>query len=211
MSYLLAHPDRVASLAAAHLGLVAVALAVSLAIAFPSGIWIARHRGAPSAAALGTLGAIYTIPSLALLAVLVELFGLGVAPIFVALVAYAQFMLVRNVVAGLQGVDPAVRDAGLGLGMSPAQLLMRVELPLALPVIVGGVRIAAVAMVALATLGGYVGAGGLGTLIFTGLTLHHDDEIVAGSVASAMLAIAIDAAFRALERASKATSSADAR
>ncbi len=195
------HAAAVLALLAAHVELVALALIVAFAIALPLGI-IAVHakRGAP--VLLGALGAIYTIPSLALLALLVQAVGLGPLPIFIALVAYAQFMLVRNVVAGIESVDPAVRDAALGLGMSPRQSLLRVELPLAFPVILGGVRIAAVAMVALATLGGYVGAGGLGTLIFTGLALHHNDEILAGSIAVSALAIAIDIALRGVERLS---------
>jgi osmoprotectant transport system permease protein len=108
--------------------------------------------------------------------------------------------LVRNVVAGVRGIDPAQRDAAIGMGMSALQRIRRVELPQALPVIVGGVRIAAVAMIALATLGGYVGAGGLGSLIFIGFTLHHNDEIVAGSIAACSLAIAVDLALRLFER-----------
>lgn len=199
MSYLQTHAGHVLALLAAHVELVALALIVAFAIALPLGIIAVRaKRGAPLL--LGTLGAIYTIPSLALLALLVQAVGLGPLPIFIALVAYAQFMLVRNVVAGIQSVDPAVRDAALGLGMSPRQSLLRVELPLAFPVILGGVRIAAVAMVALATLGGYVGAGGLGTLIFTGLAIHHNDEILAGSIAVSALAITIDILLRGVER-----------
>lgn len=200
MTYLQTHPSRVLALAAAHLELVALALAVALAIALPLGVLATRSKQ-KAPLLLGTLGAIYTIPSLALLALLVQAVGLGPLPIFIALVAYAQFMLVRNVVAGIDGVDPAVRDAAIGLGMSPRQSLLRVELPLAAPVILGGVRIAAVAMVALATLGGYVGAGGLGTLIFTGLALHHNDEILAGSIVVSALAITIDGALRLAERA----------
>lgn len=199
MSYLFAHPLRVAALGAEHLALVAAALAVAFAIALPIGLALARRERA-SNLVLGVLGAIYTIPSLALLAVLVELIGLGTAPIFVALVAYAQFVLVRNVIAGVRGVDPAQRDAALGMGMSAVQRTWRVIVPQALPVVVGGVRVAAVAMVALATLGGYVGAGGLGSLIFIGFTLHHTDEIVAGSIAACALAIAIDGSLRLLER-----------
>ena len=199
MNYIVAHPARVAALALDHLEIVALALFVALAIALPLGI-VATKRSAGASAILGALGAIYTIPSLALLAVLVTLFGLGTVPLFIALVAYAQFMLVRNVVAGLTGVDPAQRDAALGIGMSEAQALFRVELQLALPVIVGGIRIAAVALIALATLGGYIGAGGLGTLIFMGLTLHHNDEIVAGSIAASALAIFVDIVIRAIQR-----------
>ena len=184
----------------AHLSIVAAALLTALAIALPVGI--ATERGTlPTTAVMGTLGAIYTIPSLALLALLVQLFGLGVAPLFVALVAYAQFMLVRNVIAGLRGVDPSVREAARGLGMSSREQLVRVDLPLAMPVIVGGVRTAAIAMIALATLGGYVGAGGLGVLIFTGLAIHHNDMIVEGSLAVCSLAVATDMLLRVLERA----------
>jgi osmoprotectant transport system permease protein len=188
-------------LAAGHLELVAVALVVALAFALPLGIFAARHpRVAPWL--LGTLGAIYTIPSLALLAVLVELFGLGFTPIFVALVVYAQFMLARNVVAGLTGVDRAQVDAARGLGMSAKQVLVRVELPQALPVLIGGVRIAAIAMIAIATLGGYVGGVGLGVLIFNGLTLHQPQMIVAGSIAASLLAIGVDVLLRLAEKRS---------
>ena len=165
MTYFTAHPARVAALAAAHLELVGVALAVAVLVAAPLGLWAARRpKVAPWL--LGTLGAIYTIPSLALLAVLVEWLGLGYTPIFVALVVYAQFMLTRNIVAGINGVDRAQVDAARGLGMSPLQIVLRVEFPQALPVLIGGVRIAAIAMISIATLGGYVGGVGLGVLIF---------------------------------------------
>jgi osmoprotectant transport system permease protein len=202
MNYIAAHPLRVAGLAAAHLELVIVALVAALVLALPLGLFAARRpRVAPWL--LGTLGAIYTIPSLALLAVFVQLFGLGFAPIFVALVVYGQFMLARNVVAGVNGVDRAQVDAARGLGMSPNQVLLRVEFPQALPVLLGGVRIAAIAMIAIATLGGYVGGVGLGVLIFNGLTLHQPQMIVAGSLAASALAIAVDALLRLAERAAR--------
>lgn len=198
MTYLAAHPWRVGALAVGHVELVAVALAIAIAIALPLGIFAARRpRIAPWL--LGTLGAIYTIPSLALLAVLVRWLGLGFAPVLAALVVYAQFMLARNVVAGITGVDSAQVDAAHAMGMSPFQVLYRVEFPLALPVFVGGVRIAAIAMIAIATLGGYVGGVGLGVLIFNGLTLHQPQMIVAGSVAVSLLAIAVDALLRRLQ------------
>jgi osmoprotectant transport system permease protein len=199
MTYLAAHPLRVALLAAAHLQLVAIALVVGLSIALPLGLYAARHpRAAPWL--LGTLGAIYTIPSLALLAVLVAWFGLGFTPIFIALVVYAQFMLARNVTAGITGVDRAQVDAARGLGMSPFQTLLRVEVPQALPVFIGGIRIAAIALIAIATLGGYVGGKGLGVLIFNGLTLHQPQMIIAGSLAASALAVVVDLALRSLER-----------
>jgi osmoprotectant transport system permease protein len=199
MNYLLAHAGNVALLAIGHLTLVVTALATALLIAVPLGLSIARNERALRVG-LGVLGALYTIPSLALLALLVEVVGLGPAPVFVALVVYAQFVLVRNVVAGVRAVDPAQRDAALGMGMSALQRVRLVDLPQALPVIIGGVRIAAVAMIALATLGGYVGAGGLGSLIFIGFTLHHTDEIVAGSIAVCTLAIGADILLRLLEK-----------
>ena len=200
MSYLLTHGTRVAALALAHVELVVAALFVACLIALPLGVAAAR-KPRLAAPLLRTLGAIYTIPSLALLALFVQLVGLGTAPIFIALVAYAQFVLVRNVEAGLRGIDPAVRDAAIGLGCSPLERLVRVEFPLALPVMLGGVRVAAVTMIALATLGGYVGADGLGTLIFTGLALHHNDMIIAGSAAASLLAVISDGALRVAERA----------
>jgi osmoprotectant transport system permease protein len=202
MTYLLAHAQQVALLAGAHMLLVATALACAFSIALPLGI-VAAHRPRLRAWVTGALGAIYTIPSLALLALLVEAVGLGPAPVFIALVAYGQFMLVRNIITGVLAVDPAQRDAALGVGMSALQTALRVDVPQALPVIVGGVRVCTVTMIALATLGGYVGAGGLGSLIFLGLTLHHNDEIVAGSLAVCALAVACDLALRSLERAVK--------
>lgn len=199
MNYIAAHAGRIGSLTLAHVAIVATALAVASAIAIPTGIYAARFQRT-GAYILGTLGAIYTIPSLALLAILVSAFGLGNVPIFIALVAYAQFVLVRNVETALRNVDPAAVDAARGLGMSATQILTRVEIPLALPVIVGGMRIATISMIAIATLGGYVGGTGLGSLIFSGLTLHHNDMIVAGSVATSVLAVAADLTFRLTER-----------
>jgi osmoprotectant transport system permease protein len=198
VSYLAAHPGRVAALALAHIELVGVALAAALLIALPLGLFAAR-RPSVSPWLLGTLGAIYTIPSLALLAVLVRWFGLGFAPVFAALVVYAQFMLARNVVAGIMGVDAAQVDAARAIGMSPLQVLWRVEFPQALPVLVAGVRIAAIAMIAIATLGGYVGGVGLGVLIFNGLTLHQPQMIVAGSIGASALAIVVDLLLRRLQ------------
>jgi osmoprotectant transport system permease protein len=199
MTYLVEHPARVALLAAGQIALVAAALAAALTIAFPLGLYAARR---PHIATwlIGILGALYTIPSLALLAVLVQAFGLGFTPIFAALVVYAQFMLARNVVAGINGVDPAQVDAARGLGMSGSQVLTRVELPQALPVLIGGVRVATIAMIAIATLAGYVGGSGLGVLIFDGLTLHQTSMIVAGSIAASLLAVVADALLRLLER-----------
>lgn len=202
MQYFVEHWTRVARLTGDHVLLVAVSLAIALAIALPLGIAAARNPriGTPL---IGLLGAIYTIPSLALLAVLVRWLGLGFLTSLVALVAYGQFVLVRNVAVGLREVPRAQVDAALGVGLSPAQMLRRVELPLALPAIVAGIRIAAIAMIGIAALAAYVGAGGLGTLIFEGLDFKQPQRILVGSIGVMLLAVVVDAALRAVERYSR--------
>jgi osmoprotectant transport system permease protein len=200
MSFILHHPAIVAARLGEHLLLTLVSLAIALAIAFPLGVYAARRPRA-GAITLGILNAIYTIPSLALLAILVAVFGLGMPTAVIALVAYAQMILVRNVAEGLRGVSPAALDAADGLGFTPFQRLTRVEIPLALPAIVGGVRIATVSLIGIATIAAWIDAGGLGTLVFEGL--HQDDpaKIVAGSIGAVALALAADVALRAIERA----------
>ena len=199
MTYLLAHGGIVAQRLGEHVVLVAIALAIALPIALPLGVLAAR-RPRLGAAILATTGALYTIPSLALLALLVVVLGIGPLSAIVALVVYAQLGLVRGVVAGLRGVDPALLDAARGLGLSPRQMLLRVEFPAALPVVLGGVRLAAITLVALATVAGWIDAGGLGTLIFDGLAEHHTQPVVVGALASMVLAIAADAALRGVGR-----------
>ncbi len=200
MSYFFGHLPAVGTYTLQHLALVGTSLLIALAIALPLGVFAARQVrvGRPL---LGVLGALYTIPSLALLAVLVRYTGLGFWTAVIVLVVYAQFMLVRNIAQGLLGVDPAQVDAARGWGMSQSQRFWRVELPLALPIVLGGVRVATVSMIAIATLAAYVGAGGLGTFIFEGLSRQYPAETLAGSIPAALLAIAVDALFRAAERA----------
>ncbi len=199
MSYLLAHPERVGGLLGQHLVLVLASLAIALLIALPLGVLAARRPRA-GAAILGVSGVLYTVPSLALLALLVAAIGLGPVTAIVALVIYAQMVLLRGVVAGLRGIDPALVDAARGLGFTARQTLLRVELPAALPVVLGGVRIAAVTLVALATVAAWIQAGGLGVLLFEGLRTDNPDKIVAGALASALLAIVADLLLRVVER-----------
>jgi osmoprotectant transport system permease protein len=202
MTFLLAHPATVAARFGEHLVLVVVALAIALAIALPLGVLAAR-RPRTGAIVLGALGAIYTIPSLALLAILVTLFGLGAPTAIVALVVYAQMILVRNIAAGLAGVSPAALDAADGLGFTRLQRLLRVEFPLALPALLGGVRIATVSLIAIATVAAWIDAGGLGALVFEGLHQNNPDKIIAGSLGAIALAVVAELVLRALERASK--------
>jgi len=137
----------------------------------------------------------------ALLALLVAVLGLGKPTAIVALVVYAQMILIRGVVAGLRGVDPALVDAARGLGFTAREALLRVEFPVALPVVLGGVRVATVSLVALATIAAWINAGGLGVLLFEGLSTNNPDKIVAGALAAAALAIAADLVLRGAERA----------
>ncbi|HET9391974.1 MAG TPA: ABC transporter permease [Candidatus Rubrimentiphilum sp.] len=199
MTFLFTHWTEVGTLTLQHLALVFTGLGIALAIALPLGIFAARVQRA-SAPLFGLLAAIYAIPSLALLAMLVRYFGLGAAPVVIVLAAYAQFILVRNIAAALRAVPAAQLDAARGIGMSAWQQFWRVELPLATPVMLGGLRLATVALIAIAMLGGYVGAGGLGNEIFLGLQRRYSEQVLAGSIPAALLAIAADAAFRGLER-----------
>jgi len=199
LNYLVDHPDVVGWRLLQHLEIVAIALVVAFAIALPLGVAAARDARV-RAPLLGTLGVLYTLPSLAVFALLIPLFGLGLVTTEIALVAYAQMILVRNIVAGLDAVPATIREAARGLGMTRAQALWRIELPLALPVILGGVRLAAVATISIATLAGKIDAGGLGALFFAGLDNDDPSRIVAGSAAAATLAIGVDALLRLVER-----------
>jgi osmoprotectant transport system permease protein len=199
MTYLINHPGTVAILLGQHIVLTFGSLIIALIIALPLGVVVARNRRF-GGATLAVLGIIYTIPSLALLAFLVRIFGLGTLTAIVALVAYAQMILVRNIAAGLRAVDPAQLESATGLGFTPWQRLLRIEFPQALPVIIGGIRIATVSLIAVATVASFIHAGGLGDLLFDGI--HQDDpqKIIAGSVAAALLAIIADTLLHSAEK-----------
>lgn len=199
MTYLQSHLGRIGALTLQHLGLVFGGLAVALVVAVPLGILAARVPRV-SAPIFGATGVVYVIPSLALLAVAVRYLGLGALPVILVLAAYAQFILVRGIATALQSVPWAQKDAARGLGMSDRQVFWRVELPLAAPLLIGGLRLATVALIAIATLGGYVGAGGLGDEIFLGLQRKYVEQTLAGSIPAAALAVIVDALFRLLER-----------
>jgi osmoprotectant transport system permease protein len=203
VNYLFSHPQEVGFRLGQHLLLTVSALLIALVIALPAG-WAAWRNPKAGQLVTGALAAIYTIPSLALLALLVPITGLGFWTALIALVAYAQMILVRAVVTGLRSVPEAMRDAARGLGMSPLQMLSRVEAPQALPVVLSGVRVAVVTVIAVANLAAWIDAGGLGTLIFDGLRRDVPGKIIAGAVASAALAIAADGLLRLLERRAQA-------
>jgi osmoprotectant transport system permease protein len=184
-----------------HIFLCSISVAIALAIALPVGILSARFRKAyPPVTAV--TGALYSIPSLAFLAILISIPGvaIGPSPVIIALVAYSLLILIRNTVAGLDSVPPETKDAARGMGLTDRQILFRVELPLALPIIVAGIRIATVTIIGIATIGAYINGGGLGTLIFDGIGRQFPTMIITGAVLATALAITADLLLLALER-----------
>ncbi len=182
-----------------HAGLVAASLALALLIALPLGLMVARRPGLRTGV-LGSASVLYSLPTLALFALLVPVLGLGFAPALLALVTYAVPVLLRALVAGLASVPPAVLDAAEGMGLTRRQRLFRVELPLALPALMGGLRVASVTLVSAATVAAYISAGGLGTLILTGLDQGHTEKILVGAGLVTLMALLIDAGLGAVQR-----------
>ncbi len=190
-----------------HIFLTFFAMLIATAIALPLGILLARCRANMVVGSVMVLAAVVqTIPSLALIAFIVLLFALmhfhtiGVIPALTALVLYALLPILRNTYTGIRQVDPAVIEVASGLGMKPRQILFSVELPLSLPVIMAGIRIATVWTIGVATLCTLIGAGGLGDLIMRGLRSIQMDYLIAGTVPAAILAILFDWALGRLER-----------
>ncbi len=201
MSYLLKNPAQVWILLLQHVQMTGLALAVAVLVALPLALLVSRYRWL-TVPVLGSLGILYTIPSLALIILLVPLFGLNVRSVIVAMVIYTQVILVRNLVVGLQSIRPAVLEAAKGMGMNPWQRWWRVQVPLVLPIFLAGLRLAAIVAIAIATIGAKFGAGGLGTLLFDGIAQSERyDKIWAGAIAVSLLAFAINAALLALEAA----------
>lgn len=185
-----------------HLVLVGISTAVAAAIGIPLGVALTR-RPRWRRPVLGIANVFQTIPSLALFGFLIPLpflGGIGARTAIVALVVYALLPVIRNTYTGIAGVDPAVREAGLGMGMRDRELLRLVELPLAAPVILAGVRIATVVGIGTATIAAAIGAGGLGVYIFRGVATVNDTLILAGALPAALLALLADGGLALVER-----------
>ncbi|MBE7176527.1 MAG: ABC transporter permease/substrate-binding protein [Mucilaginibacter polytrichastri] len=184
-----------------HLGLTFLSLWLAMIVAIPLGIFIARRRRW-SGLVLGVTGVLQTIPSIALLGFLLPVLGIGSKPAIFALFLYALLPIVRNTFTGITGVDATVREAASAIGMSTRQVLFRVELPLAMPVILAGIRTATVINVGVATLAAYIAGGGLGEFIFGGIALNNTQMILAGAVPAALLAILLDGLLSLVQRVS---------
>jgi len=200
--YLWQRRAEIAALTGQHVVLVLVSTAVAVAIGLPLGVALTR-RPRLAKPVLAAASVVQTVPSLALFGFLIPLpllGGIGARTAVTALVVYALLPILRNTYAGITSVDPATVEAATGLGMTRGERLRLVELPLALPVVLGGVRIAAVVSVGLAAIAAAIGAGGLGVLIYRGIATVDNRLILAGALPAALLALAVDGALGWLER-----------
>ena len=182
-----------------HLGLTFLSLLLAIVVGIPLGILISRRRKLANFV-LGFAGILQTIPSIALLGFMIPLFGIGATPAIIALLIYALLPIIRNTYTGITGVSPIVIEAATALGMNKKQRLFKVEIPLALPVIIAGIRTAAVINVGVATLASFVAAGGLGEFIFGGISLNNTNMILAGAIPAALLAVILDLSIGYLQR-----------
>jgi osmoprotectant transport system permease protein len=193
------HTDRITTYLVQHVELTVIAVGVGLLLAIPIGVLAWRYRGSRGVI-LTVAGIFYTIPSLALFALLVPYTGLSILTSEIGLVSYTLLILVRNIVVGLDGVPADVRDAARGMGYRSWRQLLRVELPLALPVIMAGVRIATVTTIGLVTITALIGQGGLGQLIYDGLIRDFRTPLVVGGGLSIALAVFCDVGLGLIQR-----------
>jgi osmoprotectant transport system permease protein len=198
--WILGHKALIAHLFLQHLELTAIAVALGLVISLPLAVLSYRYR-AVYGPVTSIAGLLYTIPSLALFVLFIPLTGLSVTTAEIGLTSYTLLILIRNIVVGLRGVPDDVKEAARGMGYTRRQLLWRVELPLALPAVVAGIRVATVSTIGLVTVAALIGKGGLGQLILQGLNILYPTEMLTGAVLSVVLALIVDAALLLGQRA----------
>lgn len=199
LTYMTSHADQLIEATAEHFTLLAVTMAISCVVAALITLVCLKHPRVGDAV-VEALGAAYAIPSLALFALLIPVTGLGFTSAVIVMVAYNQFMLVRNALEGMRGVDASVIEAARGMGFSNSQVLLKVQLPLALPAIIAGVRLACISTTGIATIAATINAGGLGMVLLSGLRSMNIEKIVAGTICCAALALSLDALCRVLEK-----------
>lgn len=197
------YPDIV-SAAVEHIWISAVAVVLGAIVAIPVGILLANSSNrALKAIVFGTANLFQTIPSLALLALLIPIMGVGMKPAIFALFLYALLPLLRNTYAGFEAADKSVLEAATGMGYSPMQRIVRIQLPIALPYILSGLRVTTVYIISWTTLAAMIGGGGLGEMIFSGLGVNKEELIFTGALAAIMLALAADFLLGRMEKAPK--------
>lgn len=197
-SYIIGHWDYILGLVWVHLKITGTAMFFAILIAVPVGILLTHFRKL-SSIVIGAVGILQTIPSLALLALMIPFFGIGFKPAVIALFLYALLPIVRNTYIGVRGVTPELVEAARGLGMTRLQVLIKVQVPIALPVIIAGIRTSTVICVGTATIAALIGSGGLGSLIYRGLQQLKATLIVTGALFSAILALGLDYGLGAVE------------
>src|SRR5215470_6097465 len=193
-SFLISHRAEVGQLTLEHLLLVVAATGAATVVGVPAGITLTR-KPVLSKPVLGAANILQTIPSLALFGFLIPVlgrYGIGKLPAIIALFLYSLLPIIRNTFTGINGVDPAVKEAARGMGMTDWQQLVQVELPLAMGVIIAGIRVSRVSAVGTATIAAAIGAGGLGTFIFRGLRMSDNTLVLAGALPAAVMALAAD-------------------
>lgn len=203
-NYMLNDDSSIPNLLVQHLNIVLISMLIALAIALPLGLVIARYRFLYFPVITFT-GLLYTIPAMALIGLLFAILpgkvALTTVTIIIPLVIYAQLALIRNIVAGIRGVDPLLLEVGRGMGMNGLQRLWRITLPLALPVIIAGIRLAAVTTIGIASLASLAGSSSLGSLIFDGIQNANYDQVLAGAILITLLALIVDLLLLGLQLA----------
>lgn len=202
--FISAHASEMWQLSIEHAYVVGIALLIAIATGVPIGIAITFNKRAAETV-LYIAGIIMTIPSVALFGLMIPLLapwdlGIGKVPAIIALVLYCQLPVIRNTYAAIKNIDPALVDAGRGMGMTGFQIMWKVQIPLALGVIFAGVRVAVVMSIGIAAIAAYIGAGGLGNYIFRGISTTYDAMLFAGAIAVSVMAILADIVFGWLEK-----------
>lgn len=198
MTFLSQHGSELVLKTWEQLYISASALLLGVLVAVPLGVLLTRFDKTAKVV-VGLASMLQTVPSLALLALMIPLLGIGKVPAIVALFIYSLLPILRNTYIGMNGVDPTLKDSARGMGMTTMQSIVQVELPMAMQVIMAGIRLSAVYVLAWATLASYIGAGGLGDFIFNGLNLYQPDLIIGGTIPVTLLALIVDYLLGKLE------------
>lgn len=198
IDYIVQQSDRLFTAFVQHLQIVGITLLFSIALASVLSFLIISSRRATNIV-LQFFEIFYSIPSLALFALLVPVTGLGMNSAIIVLVLYNQYLLIRNIVTGIVGIDPAVIESALAMGMSRFELAYKIQIPLAAPMIIAGIRLAVISTTSIATIASTINAGGLGDIIFDGLRTSNQYKIIWGALMSAMIALITDIALRRIE------------
>ncbi|MDR0719715.1 MAG: ABC transporter permease [Treponema sp.] len=199
VTFFIKQRQRLLLLVLQHLGIVGLSLGVSFIFALTVGYLLTKNKLA-STVAVGFFSALYSIPSIALFALLLPMSGLGLRTAVIVISIYAQLILLRSVIAGFKSIDEAIIETSLGLGLSPGEILFRIQLPLAAPVILSGVRLASVSAIGIGTIAASINSGGIGALLFEGIRNLYPEKIIWGIILSSSLCFGANQLFGKLER-----------